>query len=43
MTKVKLNAPAPDFLLEDFKGNQVRLSDFQGKKFVFLIFNRGFT
>ena len=40
---VELNMPAPDFELEDFNGNPVRLSEFQGKKHVFLVFNRGFV
>ncbi len=43
MPKVSLNTPAPDFELTDFRGQQVRLSDFQGKQQVLLVFNRGFT
>jgi peroxiredoxin len=43
MSKVALNAPAPDFALADFSGAMVRLSDFRGKKTVVLVFNRGFT
>jgi len=43
MSIVELNKPAPDFSLTDFNGNDVRLSDFQGKKNVLLIFNRGFV
>ena len=42
MSRAELNKPAPDFTLTDFKGNEVRLSDFQGKKNVLLVFNRGF-
>ncbi len=34
---------ARDFALEDTHGNLVRLSDFEGKQIVYLIFNRGFT
>ena len=34
---------ARDFTLEDTQGNLVRLSDFEGKQIVYLIFNRGFT
>lgn len=40
---VQLNTPAPDFTLTDFEGRKVRLSEFQGKKFVVLVLNRGFT
>jgi peroxiredoxin len=40
--RVELNQPAPDFSLIDFKGNEVRLSDYKGKKNVLLVFNRGF-
>jgi peroxiredoxin len=42
MSRVELNQPAPDFALTDFNGNEVRLSDFQNKKNVLLVFNRGF-
>jgi mycoredoxin-dependent peroxiredoxin len=42
MSKVELNAPAPDFTLTDFHGNKVSLSDFRGNKNVLLVFNRGF-
>jgi peroxiredoxin len=41
--KVQLNFPAPDFELEDLDGRSVHLSNFQGKKHVLLVFNRGFT
>ena len=41
-TEVLINASAPDFTLEDFLGRTVRLSDFHGKKHIFLVFNRGF-
>jgi peroxiredoxin len=43
MPKVSLNQPAPEFELNDFRGKPVKLSDFQGKKHVILVFNRGFT
>lgn len=36
-------AQAPDFAAADSQGRSVRLSDFKGKKNVFLVFNRGFT
>lgn len=41
MGKIEINKPAPDFELDDFNGRSIRLSDFQGKKNVFLVFNRG--
>ncbi len=40
--RVELNQSAPDFSLTDFKGNDVHLSNYQGKKNVLLVFNRGF-
>ncbi len=43
MSQIQLFSQAPDFTLQDLNGNQVRLSDYQGKKNVFLVFNRGFT
>jgi peroxiredoxin len=42
MSRIALNTPAPDFTLDDFSGNRVRLTDFHGKKNVLLVFNRGF-
>ena len=41
--RVQINTLAPDFAFQDFEGNTVRLSDYQGHKHVVLIFNRGFT
>ena len=41
MSKLELNQLAPDFTLADPDGNQVTLSQFQGTKHVFLVFNRG--
>jgi len=43
MPKVTLNTPAPDFTLQNFQGETVRLSDFRGKSHVVMIFNRGFV
>lgn len=43
MPKVELNAPAPDFTLNDFQGRSVKLSDYRGRKNVVLVFNRGFA
>jgi peroxiredoxin len=40
--KIQVDSTAPDFALQDFEGNIVRLSDYQGHKHVVLIFNRGF-
>jgi peroxiredoxin len=40
--EVQIHTPAPEFSLEDYQGRTVRLSDFLGKKCVFLVFNRGF-
>ncbi len=42
MAQVELNTPAPDFLLNNFKDENVKLSDFKGEKNVFLVLNRGF-
>ncbi len=42
MPKVELNGPAPDFTLNDFRGNPVRLASYRGRKNVVLVFNRGF-
>ena len=43
MAQVQINTPAPDFTLDDFQGRPVRLADYEGKKHVVLVFNRGFT
>ena len=43
MPQVALNAPAPDFALNDFRGQSVRLSEFAGKANILLVFNRGFA
>ncbi len=42
MARIKVNAPAPDFTLDDFTGRSVTLSGFRQKKNVLLVFNRGF-
>jgi peroxiredoxin len=42
MAKVQINIPAADFVLADFSGRPVRLSDYRGQKHVVLVFNRGF-
>ena len=43
MPKVSLNAPAPNFSLNDTQGNAVSLNDFRDTSNVLLVFNRGFT
>ncbi len=43
MSRIALDALAPDFALNDFRGNVVRLADYRGKKNVVLVFNRGFV
>ena len=43
MSKVELNATAPDFSLPDFNEKTFTLSDLRGKKNAVLVFNRGFT
>lgn len=43
MPKVSLNKTAPDFTLQDFKGETVSLSDFRYQSHVLLVFNRGFV
>lgn len=43
MSKVFLNTPAPDFVLEDYNQKTFRLSELVGRQNVLLVFNRGFT
>jgi len=40
--RVKVGEKPPDFSLENTQGQQITLSDFEGKKNVYLVFNRGF-
>lgn len=42
MAKVELNAQAPEFILLDFNGSRISLSDFTDRKNVLVVFNRGF-
>ena len=42
MPRVAINTPAPNFSLKDFEDQTVTLSDFRGKAYVVLVFNRGF-
>jgi peroxiredoxin len=42
MSRAELNKPAPNFALTDFNGREINLTDFQNKKNILLVFNRGF-
>jgi peroxiredoxin len=42
MSQIEIDTPAPDFTLNDFHGNPVRLSSYKEVKNVLLVFNRGF-
>ncbi len=41
-TLVELDTIAPDFLLPDFDGQPVRLSDYRQNRHIMVVFNRGF-
>jgi peroxiredoxin len=41
--KIEINQVAPDFELIDTRGQVVHLSDYRGKKTVFLVLTRGFV
>ncbi len=43
MPQVALNTLAPNFILQNFRGETICLSDFLGKSHVVLVFNRGFA
>lgn len=43
MASVEVNKSAPDFEFVDFKGEVFKLSNFQGKKNVLIVLNRGFV
>lgn len=43
MASIEVNKEAPDFEIEDFKGNKFKLSSFRGEKNVLLVLNRGFV
>ena len=43
MPRVTINTAAPDFALQDFQGDMVRLTDYHGTSNVLLVFNRGFA
>ena len=40
---IKPGTNAPDFAATDSEGRAVKLSDFKGRKNIFLVFNRGFA
>jgi len=42
MSKLQIAVEAPDFVLNDFRGQAVSLNDFRDRKNVLLVFNRGF-
>jgi peroxiredoxin len=43
MPRVSLQTPAPDFSLQDYRGQTVHLSDFKDQSNVLLVFNRTFS
>ncbi len=43
MASVDVNKKAPDFEMNDFRGNSFKLSDFQGKSNILIVLNRGFV
>jgi peroxiredoxin len=43
MAKNPRDTLAPDFTLDDLRGQAVTLSGYEGQKHVVLVFNRGFT
>jgi peroxiredoxin len=43
MARVSIDSPAPDFTLEDYRGNDITLSELAESRHVLLVFNRGFT
>ena len=43
MPKISINTSAPDFALENFQGEVIRLSAFANKANILLVFNRGFV
>jgi len=42
-SRITVGEHARDFTLEDTRGRFTRLSDFEGRQVVYLIFNRGFS
>ena len=42
MPRIELQVLAPDFNLQDYTGQKIRLTDFRNRQNVLLVFNRGF-
>jgi peroxiredoxin len=42
-SKIVVGELAPDFELKDTQGQNIRLSDYRGKKQIVLVLNRGFS
>lgn len=42
MSRIAINQPAPEFALQDYRGNLVSLDHYRGRGPVLLVFNRGF-
>jgi peroxiredoxin len=40
--RISLDEKYRDFTLEDTQGEMISLSDFEGQKNIYLVFNRGF-
>ena len=43
MSSIEVNKEAPDFEIEDFKGNKFKLSNFRGNSNILVVLNRGFV
>ena len=43
MSKIVVNAQAPEFTLADLQGNPVSLGSFRNASMVYLVLNRGFS
>lgn len=43
MSSIAVNQTAPDFEMKDFKGNDIKLSDFKNESNVLIVLNRGFV
>lgn len=43
MASVEVKKPAPDFEMNDFKGDIFKLSAYKGEKNILIVLNRGFV